>query len=52
MNLRNYTEIYLGNMIYTNKISLHGKSRKEITYMYVEMKNIYKNTETSWHPIM
>lgn len=28
-NLRNYTEIY-------------GKSRKEITYMYVEMKNIYK----------
>lgn len=29
INLRNYTEIY-------------GKSRKEITYMYVEMKNIYK----------
>lgn len=28
-NLRNYTEIY-------------GKSRREITYMYVEMKNIYK----------
>ena len=28
-NLRNYTEI-------------NGKSRKEITYMYVEMKNIYK----------
>lgn len=29
INLRNYTEIY-------------GKSRREITYMYVEMKNIYK----------
>ena len=28
-NLRNYTEI-------------NGKSRREITYMYVEMKNIYK----------
>lgn len=28
-NSRNYTEIY-------------GKGRKEITYMYVEMKNIYK----------
>lgn len=28
-NLRNYTKIY-------------GKSRREITYMYVEMKNIYK----------
>lgn len=29
-NIRNYTERY-------------GKSRKEITYMYVEMKNIYKS---------
>ena len=29
INLRNYTEI-------------NGKSRREITYMYVEMKNIYK----------